>query len=94
MRNLGRDPDSPALSVLEKRETFFNEALFEPTSQRAELLLTWQMPVERLAVLAVTHEIGHAMCGDASEVRANERAQLLQAGELPTCGKTVLRVEK
>jgi hypothetical protein len=28
LRRVGRDPDSPALTILEKRQTFLEEALF------------------------------------------------------------------
>jgi hypothetical protein len=92
MLKIGANPDSPALTVLSKRETFFSEALFElKVGSRAELLRVWQMPVDKLAELAVAHEIGHAMCADMSEVRADERAQLLLLGKLPSCGENVHR---
>ena len=92
LEKVGRDPDSPAFSVLEQRETFFEEALFEKNAVRsAELLMTWQMPLDRLTVLAVTHELGHALCIDSNEARASHRAEELQGGKLPSCGKEVMR---
>ncbi|HVZ18904.1 MAG TPA: hypothetical protein VG897_17440 [Terriglobales bacterium] len=94
LRQIGGNPESPAFSVLGKRSTFFDEALFQPTTHGAELLQIWQMPMDRLAVLAVTHEIGHALCNDPNEARADQRAQILQKGGSPDCGPRQLQAQR
>jgi hypothetical protein len=83
---LGGDPESPAFSVLEKRVTVFEEALVNrvPTRQ-AELINIWHMRIDDLLEEAVTHELGHAFCGDTSEASAERRAQAMQHGRRPTC---------
>jgi hypothetical protein len=92
VKSVRLNPESPAFSDLSRRETFFDEALFAPNAhRRAELLEVWQMPLDRLATLAITHEIGHAMCADRNEVNANNRARLLMAGKLPGCGNELKR---
>lgn len=83
---VGRDPDSPAFSILGKRQTFLEEALFSPTAGRsAELLRKWSMPLDRLRDLAITHELGHAICGYEDEVSADRFGQRLRQGELTYC---------
>ena len=86
---MGGNPESPAFSVLETRVTVFEEALVEPIPQRrAELMNTWHMRIEDLLDEAVTHELGHVLCRDTSEPRAERRAQAMQhavklAGVMP-----------
>jgi hypothetical protein len=86
MLKVGGNPDSPALSVLSKRQTFFDEALFaSKVARRVQLLRVWKTSIDKLALLAVTHEIGHAMCNDSDENRADKRGEFLREGKLPTC---------
>lgn len=86
LQRLGGDPDSPAFSVLEKRETFFEEALFVLTAARsAELLRVWSIPLDQLLNVAVTHELGHDICMDVSEARADKFGRLLREGRNPEC---------
>jgi len=85
-QRLGGNPDSPAFSVLEMRVTVFEEALVEPIPQRrAELMKIWHMRMVDLLDEAVTHELGHALCRDTSEARAESRAQAMQHGEKLAC---------
>jgi hypothetical protein len=86
VQRLGGDPESPAFSVLEKRVTVFEEALVSPVPTRqAELINIWHMPIADLLEEAVTHELGHAFCGDMSETTAERRAQAMRHGGKPTC---------
>lgn len=83
---LGADHDSPSLTFLRDKTTLFEEALLEPLpARRAELLKTWKMPLDQLLIEAVSHEIGHSMCNDPDEARAERLARALQNGERPTC---------
>ena len=61
LRRVGRDPDSPAFTILEKRQTFLEEALFNAVPERSRTLLEkWRMPLDQLLMFAVAHELGHA----------------------------------
>ena len=86
MLRLRENPDSPALTSLEDKATFFDEALVAPLpARRAELFKIWQVPIDQLLDEAVTHEIGHSLCNDLDEARAEHRAHALRRGEQPTC---------
>jgi len=85
-RRLGGNPESPAFSVLETRVTVFEEALVQSVPQRrAELMNIWHMRIDDLLDEAVTHELGHALCGDTSEARAEHRAFAMQRGKEIAC---------
>src|SRR5262249_19554444 len=78
---------SPALTFLHERTTIFEEALVEPVpGRRAELLKIWQLPLDHLVDEAVSHELGHSLCNDSDEARAERRGRALQRGEKPNCG--------
>lgn len=80
------DPDSPAFSFLEERETFIEEALFADNVQRrVELLKKWQLPVDRLLELAVTHELGHALCNTLDEAKADRYGKALRERKPAMC---------
>jgi len=70
------DPNSPAFSILERRQTFFEEVLLVPEPKRQKELMTkWGIGLDRLLDLAVTHELGHAVCNDPDEKRADRFGQ-------------------
>ena len=80
------DPNSPAFSILERRQTFFEEVLLVPKPGRqVELLSKWQTGASQLLDLAVTHELGHAVCNDPDERRADQFGQRLRLGRTPNC---------
>ena len=65
------NPSSPAFSQLQMRQTFFDEALLVPSPKRlAELIDKWHMPFDQLLDFAVTHELGHTMCREPDEIKA------------------------
>ena len=83
---LGLDPDSPAFSYLPARETFFEEALVVPVPGRsAELMRHWESSMADLLVLAVTHELGHGLCGERDEHKADANGRLVRSGAEVTC---------
>jgi hypothetical protein len=50
----GMDPDSPAFTVLNRRVTFFEEALVSPVPERrVELIRQWSLGMDDLLKLAV-----------------------------------------
>jgi hypothetical protein len=75
------DPDSPAFTVLDRRETFFEEALVSPvTTRRIELVRQWSLGMDDLLNLAVTHELGHALCNEKNEKKADAYGEELRKG--------------
>jgi len=80
------DPDSPAFTVLDRRETFFEEALVSPvTERRVELVRQWSLGMDELLNLAVTHELGHAFCNEKNEKKADAYGEHLRKGEAVQC---------
>jgi hypothetical protein len=89
LRRVGRDPDSPAFTVLEKRETFLEEALFRFDPVRSRTLIEkWRTPLDQLLLLAVSHELGHALCHETDEPRTNEYAAQLRSTGRTMCHST------
>jgi hypothetical protein len=85
-RRLRLDPDSPAFSYLGARRTFIEEALVTPVPRRSdELIKHWSSSIDDLLALAVSHELGHALCHERNEHKADEYGRLLRAGRLPVC---------
>jgi hypothetical protein len=90
LRRVSRDPDSPAFTILEKRQTFLEEALFRPVPERsATLLAKFRLPLDRLLEHAILHELGHAICMVRDERRATDCASELR----PLIGVTPRRAE-
>ena len=80
------NPDSPAFSALVPRETFLEEALFAHNPVRtAELMDEWQKSMPKLLELAVSHELGHALCEDPNEAAADRFGEELRNGRLMPC---------
>ena len=88
LRRVGRDPDSPAFTILEQRRTFLEEALFQPMAGRSRTLLEkWRVPLDQLLDVAVTHELAHALCRERDEAQTHAYAgQLSESGQV-TCGE-------
>jgi hypothetical protein len=80
------NPDSPAFTALEPRETFLEEALFTHDPVRtAELMEEWEKSMPKLLELAVTHELGHALCEEPNEAAADRFGEELRRGRLMPC---------
>ena len=80
------NPISPAFSALEPRETFLEEALFTHDPERtSELMKEWLSSMPKLLELAVSHELGHAICAEPSETAADRFAGNLRNGVAPPC---------
>jgi hypothetical protein len=58
-----------------------------------ELMSKWGTGLDRLLDLAVTHELGHALCNDPDERRADKFGQGLREKRAPACDKQVRRPE-
>jgi len=86
VQRMGGNAASPAFSVLEKRETFLEEALFVPVgSRQVELLRIWSIPVDKFLDIAITHELAHGICNDMNEARADAFGRLLREQKKAEC---------
>ena len=80
------NPNSPAFTALELRETFLEEALFLHDPLRtSELMEEWQRSMPKLLELAVTHELGHSFCAETNEAAADHFGEELRNGRLMPC---------
>jgi hypothetical protein len=80
------NPDSPAFTALEPRETFLEEALFAHDPERtSELMSEWNQSMPKLLETAVSHELGHAFCAETNEVAADRFGEQLRKGLTPRC---------
>lgn len=94
-RILQLNPDSPAFSSLEFRETFLEEALFVHDPLRtAELMEEWQRSIPNLLELAVSHELGHAFCDETNEAAADHFGEELRKGRLLPCSASAEQKKK
>ncbi len=89
VQRLGGDPVSPAFSILDQRMTLLDGSLFVATAGRnKELLQRFDMIGAALLDLAVTHEMGHGICLERDERRADAYGKVLREGKVPDCSKT------
>ena len=89
VRGQGGDPVSPAFSMLDQRATLLESSLFSGMAGRnKELLQRFGLIGPDLVNLAITHELGHALCSERDERRADDYGNELREAKIPTCGKT------
>ena len=89
VRGQGGDPVSPAFSMLEQRITLLDGSLFVGSASRnKELLERFRAVGPAMVDLAVTHEMGHGICQDKDERRADDYGRELRDGKTPDCSKT------
>jgi hypothetical protein len=85
----GGDPVSPAFSMLDQRLTLLDGSLFVASAGRnKELLERFGKIGPALVDLAVTHEMGHGICQEKNERRADDYGQELREGKTPDCSLT------
>jgi hypothetical protein len=79
LARLNLDPNIAAFSYLQKRQTFLEEALMIEVPERTKALSShYHQRQKQLLAFAVAHEMGHAICGDLDELKANRAAMMLQ----------------
>lgn len=95
-RSLGLDSASPAYSAIEDRLTLIDESMLvqRDANRNAELILKFDLPLSKLIDLAITHEMGHALCGFKDEYKADAVGKRLREGTLPYCSVPVKIHEK
>ncbi len=80
---------SPAFSLLLGRSTVLDRSLFSPTADRTlEMEKCFGPGGATLVNLAITHEMGHAICQEKDERRADDYGRELREGKIPDCSKT------
>jgi hypothetical protein len=86
IKELGGDTESPAFSELIARVTVLKDELFETAdSRQAMLARRFGLPPGSILDYAVTHEMGHAICGVYQENLADKYGFDLRRGIAPTC---------
>ena len=89
VRGQGGDPVSPAFSMLDQRITLLDSSLFVASASRnKELLERFRVIGPALVDLAVTHEMGHGICQEKDERRADDYGKDLRDGKAHDCSKT------
>jgi hypothetical protein len=90
VQSLHLDRESPAFTAITERETFLEDALFFAQPGRSdELVRRFRTPFDQLLSVAVSHELGHAICHGGSEAIANRVAEQLRGGKYPDCAGNV-----
>ena len=80
-------PERPVFSSLKANTTFIAQLLFSgPVDRRAELLKLFRVPWDQLLSLAMSHELGHALCHESDEGTAAVYGEQVLAGKFPACG--------
>ena len=70
--SLHLDSDSPAITLLDDNTTLLEESLIAPRAERAaELMNSYKIALDQLLDVAVSHELGHAICHEQNEFRAD-----------------------
>jgi hypothetical protein len=95
-KDLGLDSESPAYTAIEERLTLIDESmLVEKNAPRTEeLMRKFELPLPALIDFAVTHEMGHALCGFREEGKADAVGRRLREGKLPYCALPVKMRDK
>jgi hypothetical protein len=86
----GLDRNSPAFTYYEAKETFLEEALVtEVPGRQAALLILWGMSRDHLLDFAIAHELGHALCNEKDEGKAERVAGMLREERPASCEVTL-----
>jgi hypothetical protein len=90
VRSVGGPTWSPAFTILGQRATIMESSLFSATAARNdELRHVFGVTGEALLELAVNHELGHSVCHDQDERKANEYGRELRLTKTVDCAKTL-----
>jgi hypothetical protein len=77
---------SPAFTDIKAHQTFLEGALFLPKPPRTdELAASLGVPVDELLPVAVSHELGHAICHGRDESVAKRVSSQLRSGRTVDC---------
>jgi len=91
VRTQGGEPVSPAFSILDQRATLLDRSLFLGSAVRnKELSERFGMTGPALVDLAITHEMGHGICQEKNERRADDYGKELRDGKTPDCARALV----
>jgi hypothetical protein len=86
VKSLGGDTETPAFSDLGARATVLEDELFENRDSRKAMLANrFGLTAAGILDFAVTHEMGHAICGERDEKQAEKYGLDLRRGIALTC---------
>jgi hypothetical protein len=86
VKRLGGPPESPALTILTRKLTLIDRSLFFATANRyAQLTRAFGVTGQDLIELAISHELGHAICADLDETHAQQYGRKLREGKRIDC---------
>jgi len=89
IRALGGPTHSPAFTIFEQRTTVMESSLFSATATRsAEFRRVFGVTGQALIELAVNHELGHGICQERDESRADGYGRELRQTKAVDCTKT------
>ena len=89
IRALGGPTHSPAFTIFEQRTTVMESSLFSATATRsAEFRRVFGVTGQALIELAVNHELGHGICQERAESRADGYGRELRQTKAVDCTKT------
>ena len=91
----GLSPNTPAVTCLELKYTFVEEAIvIDDGGRTRELTSQWMMSRSELLNFAVAHEVAHGICNDLDELHANDVAAKLRARKPFACRSTRAQLEE
>ena len=89
------DRGSPAFTNIKARKSFMEGALFLPRPGRTdELVRSFGVPAGQLLTIAVSHELGHAICDGGNEAMAKRVSDQLRRGEKADCTNSLTRFDE
>jgi len=89
------DPRSPAFTAVKERESFLEGALFSAKPARAdELKKNFGVPADQLLTIAVSHELGHAICEGEDEKIAKRVSEQLRSGGKINCTNSLTKFDE
>jgi hypothetical protein len=90
IQSVGGPAHSPAFTILAQRTTVMESSLFSVTATRNdEFLHVFGVTGEALLEFAVNHELGHIVCHDQDERKADEYGRELRHTNTVDCNKTL-----
>ena len=89
------DPRSPAFTAVKARESFLEGALFSAKPARAdELKKNFGVLADQLLTIAVSHELGHAICDGEDEKIAKRVSEQLRSGGKINCTNSLTKFDE
>jgi hypothetical protein len=84
----GRETHVAALTVPERRQTWFESDVFSaPSVRQSELMEYWKLDLKGLREFAISHEFAHILCTKQAknEDEAYRIGEQIRQGQVPSC---------